>query len=156
MKTVTHLLFRTLHRARYLLALVLSSLMFVNDSCAFKVTTEAQTLELVLKSPGLVETARIGRDYDTFDLAWAQLPSGGTGPSGPTQLVPLSTPGTNGLVYGTTLRLFGDYAAVLDCPIESVGGNTYCHARVRVVHLPPRRRGPFHTARARSSTTFSR
>jgi hypothetical protein len=50
---------------------LLSSLMFVNESCAFKITTEAQTLELVLKSPGLVETARIGRDYDTFDLASA-------------------------------------------------------------------------------------
>ncbi|WP_158512621.1 hypothetical protein [Gordonia polyisoprenivorans] len=50
---------------------LLSSLMFVNESCAFKVTTEAQTLELVLKSPGLVETARSGRDYDTFDLASA-------------------------------------------------------------------------------------
>ena len=50
---------------------LISTLMFVNDSCAFKVTTEAQTLELVLKSPGLVETARAGRDYDTFDLAAA-------------------------------------------------------------------------------------
>lgn len=50
---------------------LLSSLMFVAEGCAFKVTTEAQTLELVLKSPGLVETARIGRDYDTFDLASA-------------------------------------------------------------------------------------
>ena len=50
---------------------LLSSLMFVSETCAFKVTTEAQTLELVLKSPGLVETARSGRDYDTFDLASA-------------------------------------------------------------------------------------
>lgn len=50
---------------------LLSSLMFVNETCAFKITTEAQTLELVLKSPGLVETARSGRDYDTFDLASA-------------------------------------------------------------------------------------
>lgn len=50
---------------------LISTLMFVNESCAFKITTEAQTLELVLKSPGLVETARSGRDYDTFDLASA-------------------------------------------------------------------------------------
>ena len=50
---------------------LLSSLMFVSETCAFKITTEAQTLELVLKSPGLVETARSGRDYDTFDLASA-------------------------------------------------------------------------------------
>lgn len=50
---------------------LISTLMFVNENCAFKITTEAQTLELVLKSPGLVEKARIGRDYDTFDLASA-------------------------------------------------------------------------------------
>lgn len=31
--------------------------MFNHERCAFKVTTEAQTLELVLKSPGLVEEA---------------------------------------------------------------------------------------------------
>ena len=42
--------------------------MFSHERCAFKVTTKAQTLELVLKSPGLVEAARIGRDYETFDL----------------------------------------------------------------------------------------
>lgn len=47
---------------------LVSTLMFNHERCAFKVTTEAQTLELVLKSPGLVEPARIGRDYDTFDL----------------------------------------------------------------------------------------
>lgn len=47
---------------------LVSTLMFSHERCAFKVTTEAQTLELVLKSPGLVEAARIGRDYDTFDL----------------------------------------------------------------------------------------
>lgn len=50
---------------------LISTLMFAHESCAFKVTTEAQTLELVLKSPGLVEEARIGRDYDAFDLASA-------------------------------------------------------------------------------------
>lgn len=47
---------------------LVSTLMFNAERCAFKVTTEAQTLELVLKSPGLVESARIGRDYKTFDL----------------------------------------------------------------------------------------
>ncbi|MDF3337905.1 protein kinase [Mycolicibacterium septicum] len=47
---------------------LVSTLMFSAEKCAFKVTTEAQTLELVLKSPGLVEKARSGRDYDTFDL----------------------------------------------------------------------------------------
>lgn len=61
----------TRHLNEESIRLLLSSLMFVNESCAFKITTEAQTLELVLKSPGLVETARIGRDYDTFDLASA-------------------------------------------------------------------------------------
>ena len=47
---------------------LISTLLFNHEHCAFKVTTEAQTLELVLKSPGLVETARAGRDYETFDL----------------------------------------------------------------------------------------
>jgi len=47
---------------------LVSTLLFNHESCAFKVTTEAQTLELVLKSPGLVEKARAGRDYETFDL----------------------------------------------------------------------------------------
>jgi hypothetical protein len=47
---------------------LISTLMFNDERSAFKVTTEAQTLELVLKSPGLVEQARIGRDYETFDL----------------------------------------------------------------------------------------
>lgn len=48
---------------------LLSQLMFTSDVCAFKITTEAQTLELALKSPGMVERARAGRDYETFDLA---------------------------------------------------------------------------------------
>jgi hypothetical protein len=42
--------------------------MFSHEQCAFKITTEAQTLELVLHSPGLVEKARPGRDYQPFDL----------------------------------------------------------------------------------------
>ena len=47
----------------------LGTLLFSRPNCAFKMTTEVQTMELLLKSPGLVETARVGRDYDTFDLS---------------------------------------------------------------------------------------
>ena len=47
----------------------LGTLLFARPNCAFKMTTEVQTMELLLKSPGLMETARVGRDYDTFDLA---------------------------------------------------------------------------------------
>jgi serine/threonine protein kinase len=45
-----------------------SSLIFQNPTCAFKLSTEAQTLEMALHSPGLVEKARVGRDYEVFDL----------------------------------------------------------------------------------------
>ena len=31
-------------------------------------TSEAQTIELGLKSPGLVHSARVGRDFSVFDL----------------------------------------------------------------------------------------
>ena len=48
---------------------LLGTLLFANPYCAFKMTTEVQTMELLLKSPGLIETARVGRDYDTFDLS---------------------------------------------------------------------------------------
>ena len=48
---------------------LLGTLLFAHPHCAFKMTTEVQTMELLLKSPGLIETARPGRDYDTFDLA---------------------------------------------------------------------------------------
>ena len=48
---------------------LLGTLLFADPNCAFKMTTEVQTMEPLLKSPGLVETARVGRDYDTFDLA---------------------------------------------------------------------------------------
>ena len=48
---------------------LLGTLLFAHPHCAFKMTTEVQTMELLLKSPGLIETARVGRDYDTFDLA---------------------------------------------------------------------------------------
>lgn len=45
-----------------------SALLFQSTQCAFKLTTEAQTLEMGLTSPGGVEKARAGRDYDVFDL----------------------------------------------------------------------------------------
>ncbi len=48
--------------------LLVSRLIFANDTCAFKMTTEEQTLEYVLRSPGLIENARGGRDYKVFDL----------------------------------------------------------------------------------------
>lgn len=44
-----------------------SSLLFKDERCAFKMTTEAQTIEQ-LQSPGLIETAQIGRDVDVFYL----------------------------------------------------------------------------------------
>lgn len=44
-----------------------SSLLFKDERCAFKMTTEAQTIEQ-LRSPGLIETAQIGRDVDVFYL----------------------------------------------------------------------------------------
>jgi len=57
---------RYLHEKR--IAELLSALLFQSTCCAFKITSEAQTLELVLRSPGQIELARIGRDYDVFDL----------------------------------------------------------------------------------------
>ncbi|MFZ1528227.1 MAG: hypothetical protein WAT19_05735 [Ferruginibacter sp.] len=47
---------------------LVSSLLFQNENCSFKFTTEAQTLEMVIHSPGNIEQARIGRDYTIFDL----------------------------------------------------------------------------------------
>jgi len=47
---------------------LVSSLLFQNEICSFKFTTEAQTLEMVINSPGNIEQARIGRDYNVFDL----------------------------------------------------------------------------------------
>ena len=44
---------------------LLSALLFSDPLCSFKVTTEAQTF---LQSPAIIEVARPGRDYDTFDL----------------------------------------------------------------------------------------
>jgi hypothetical protein len=49
------------------IAELFSVLLFQNDACAFKLTSEAQTL-VFLKSPGQVEPAREGRDLAQFDL----------------------------------------------------------------------------------------
>jgi len=51
-----------------LIKTLFSALLFQSPVGAFKLTTEAQTLEMALYSPGLVEKARVGRDYDVFDL----------------------------------------------------------------------------------------
>ncbi|GLQ11452.1 hypothetical protein GCM10007913_33840 [Devosia yakushimensis] len=47
---------------------LLSSLLFQHTDCAFKLTSEAQTIFLSLKSPGKVHPAAAGRDFATFDL----------------------------------------------------------------------------------------
>ena len=47
---------------------LLSALLFQSPTCAFKLTSEAQTIELGLKSPGKIHLARIGRDLGVFDL----------------------------------------------------------------------------------------
>ena len=47
---------------------LLSALMFQSPLCAFKLTSEAQTIELGLKSPGEIHLARVGRDLSVFDL----------------------------------------------------------------------------------------
>ncbi|MCU1411890.1 MAG: hypothetical protein JWR04_2597 [Rhodoglobus sp.] len=44
---------------------LISALLFSHPGSAFKMTTEAQTF---LRSPGQIEIARSGRDYQTFDL----------------------------------------------------------------------------------------
>jgi hypothetical protein len=46
---------------------LLSSLLYKDETCAFKLTTEAQVLELLL-SPGLIEKLQLNRDVDLFDL----------------------------------------------------------------------------------------
>ncbi|TGT46300.1 hypothetical protein [Mesorhizobium sp. M8A.F.Ca.ET.165.01.1.1] len=47
---------------------LLSALIFQHQVCAFKLTSEAQTIFLTLKSPGQVHPASAGRDFQTFDL----------------------------------------------------------------------------------------
>jgi len=47
---------------------LLSALIFQSEICAFKITSEAQTIEVILNSPGNIEKARLGRDVESFDL----------------------------------------------------------------------------------------
>lgn len=47
---------------------ILSRLIFQKPDCAFKITSETQTIFLSLKSPGGVEPAAHWRDFKTFDL----------------------------------------------------------------------------------------
>lgn len=47
---------------------ILSALIFQHPYCAFKMTSEAQTIFLSLKSPGMVNPAAHWRDFETFDL----------------------------------------------------------------------------------------
>lgn len=47
---------------------ILSSLLFQSTDCAFKLTSETQTIFLNLKSPGGLEPAAHWRDFSTFDL----------------------------------------------------------------------------------------
>lgn len=47
---------------------LLSALIFQHPVCAFKLTSEAQTIFLTLKSPGQLHPASAGRDFQTFDL----------------------------------------------------------------------------------------
>jgi hypothetical protein len=50
---------------------LLSALLFQSPICAFKITSEVQTMELELKTPGENFPAREGRDYSVFDLGAA-------------------------------------------------------------------------------------
>lgn len=47
---------------------LLSELLFQSPSCAFKLTSEAQTINLGLTSPGKIHPASEGRDLSVFDL----------------------------------------------------------------------------------------
>ena len=47
---------------------LLSALLFQNPNCAFKMTSEVQTMQLGLTTPGESLLARVGRDLADFDL----------------------------------------------------------------------------------------
>jgi serine/threonine protein kinase len=47
---------------------LISSLSFHHEKCAFKFTSEAQTILPLLRSPGYIEKAKAGRDFDIFDF----------------------------------------------------------------------------------------
>lgn len=53
---------------REMVGQVISQLLFQHPGCAFRLTTEAQTLHRVLLSPGGTAPADPSRDYDEFDL----------------------------------------------------------------------------------------
>ena len=60
---------------------LLSALIFQSPVCAFKLTSEAQTIELGLRSPG-THPARVGRDLDIFNLGaevYSKIKSRGSG-----------------------------------------------------------------------------
>jgi hypothetical protein len=61
----------TRHLERDSVSDLLATLLFPSESCAFKLTTELQTVEDILRSPGGIERARPGRDYEMFDLGAA-------------------------------------------------------------------------------------
>jgi len=50
------------------IAELISTLLFQNSSCAFKMTSEWQALDFGIQSPGRNHPIRIGRDVDLFDL----------------------------------------------------------------------------------------
>jgi len=50
---------------------LLSSLIFQDEECSFKFTSEIQTIEQRLYSPGQIEKVKVGRDIETFDLGSA-------------------------------------------------------------------------------------
>ncbi len=50
---------------------LLSSLIFQNEVCAFKITSEIQSVKFGIYSPGKIEKAKKGRDFETFDLGGA-------------------------------------------------------------------------------------
>ena len=57
---------RYLNQSR--IEVLVSALLFQDATCAFKLTSERQTLALGLKSPGQNHPVRIGRDLAVFDL----------------------------------------------------------------------------------------
>jgi len=58
----------TRHLSQDKIATLLSSLLFSDPKCAFKLSSEWQTIELGLRSPGQIHPIRIDRDVSVFDL----------------------------------------------------------------------------------------
>lgn len=58
----------TRYLSKDIITKLLSSLIFKDVDCAFKFTSEEQTMHSLLYSPGLIEKAKAGRDYEVFDL----------------------------------------------------------------------------------------